>query len=66
MVVPQFLFSDGKFLKQDKLLISPNNRSFRYGDGFFETMKWFSGKIQLEQLHLERLFSTLATLKFKP
>jgi len=66
MVVPQFLFTDGKFLKQDKLLISPNNRSFRYGDGFFETMKWCKGKILLEQLHVERLFSTLDTLKFKP
>jgi aminodeoxychorismate lyase len=66
MVVPQFLFSDGKFLKQDKLLISPNNRSFRYGDGFFETMKWYKGKILLEQFHLERLLSTLDTLKFKP
>ncbi|WP_439506782.1 aminotransferase class IV [Sediminibacterium sp.] len=66
MVVPQFLFSDGKYLKQDKLLISPNNRSFRYGDGFFETMKWHKGKILLEQLHMERLFATLNTLHFKP
>lgn len=66
MVVPQFLFSDGKILKHDKLLISPNNRSFRYGDGFFETMKWYKGKILLEQLHLERLFHTLHKLHFKP
>lgn len=66
MVVPQFLFSDGKILKHDKLLISPNNRSFRYGDGFFETMKWYKGKILLEQLHLERLFHTLHKLQFKP
>ncbi len=66
MHAAQFLFSDGKILKQDKLLISPNNRSFRYGDGFFETMKWFNGKILIEQLHLERLFHTLHILQFKP
>jgi aminodeoxychorismate lyase len=66
MSAAQFLFNDGKILKHDKLLISPNNRSFRYGDGFFETMKWHKGKILLAQLHLERLFNTLETLKFKP
>lgn len=66
MSVAQFLFSDGKILKNNKLLISPNNRSFRYGDGFFETMKWLKGKILLEQLHLDRLFHTLELLKFKP
>lgn len=66
MHAAQFLFSDGKILKHNKLLISPNNRSFRYGDGFFETMKWYKGKILLEQLHLERLFHTLHVLQFKP
>jgi branched-chain amino acid aminotransferase len=29
-------------------MISPDNRSFRYGDGFFETMKLVNGKIVLE------------------
>ncbi|MDP3392508.1 aminotransferase class IV [Sediminibacterium sp.] len=66
MSAAQFLFSDGKILKHDKRLISPNNRSFRYGDGFFETMKWHKGKILLAQLHMERLFHTLHALHFKP
>ncbi|MDP1842595.1 MAG: aminotransferase class IV [Sediminibacterium sp.] len=61
-----FLFHDGKFLRSDKLLISPDNRSFRYGDGFFETMKWKNGQVMLQQLHLERLFHSLELLKFKP
>lgn len=66
MADAHFLFSDGKIVKQDKLLISPNNRSFRYGDGFFETMKWYKGAVLLEQLHRERLMITLEKLKFKP
>ena len=66
MADAHFLFSDGKVLKHDKLLISPNNRSFRYGDGFFETMKWHKGKVLLESLHRERLMITLERLKFKP
>ena len=61
-----FLFHDGKFLRSDKLLIFPDNRSFRYGDGFFETMKWKNGQVMLQQLHLERLFHSLELLKFKP
>src|SRR3954451_7155972 len=46
------------------LLISPNNRSFRYGDGFFETMKMINGKIILEALHMERLFHSLQLMQF--
>jgi len=41
------------------------NRSFRYGDGLFETMKVFKGKIILEQFHYERLFTGLKMLQIK-
>ncbi len=59
-----FLNYNGKLYPADKLLISPNNRSFRYGDGFFETIKMMNGKILLRSLHFERLFSSLETLQF--
>ena len=48
-----------------RLLISPANRSFRYGDGFFETMKYAKGQLVLQQLHFERLFASLDALYFK-
>lgn len=60
-----FLFYNGKFSKTGKPLISPDNRSFRYGDGFFETMKMVNGKIQLADHHFERLFSSLELLQFQ-
>jgi len=60
-----FLSYDGKLSKTGKPLISPDNRSFRYGDGFFETMKMVNGKIVLEELHFERLFTSLALLQFQ-
>jgi branched-subunit amino acid aminotransferase/4-amino-4-deoxychorismate lyase len=60
-----FLFYDGKISKTGKPLISPDNRSFRYGDGFFETMKMVNGNIILEDLHFERLFASLELLKFQ-
>ena len=58
-----FLNFNGKMFRNDKLLISPDDKSFRYGDGCFETMKMVSGKIVLEAFHFERLFTSLQTLQ---
>lgn len=41
------------------------NRSYRYGDGLFETMKMIDGKILLLSYHFERLFAGLSLLKFE-
>lgn len=60
-----FLFYDRQVLRSNKLLISPNNRSYRYGDGCFETIKVLNGKIMLSDYHSERLFSSLELLRFK-
>jgi len=60
-----YLHYNGSIYHADKLLISPDNRSFRYGDGFFETMKMIHGKIILPDLHFERLFTSLELLQFE-
>ena len=60
------VYLDGKFLNAERAGISVNNRSFRYGDGCFETMKVIGGKLQLPQLHMDRLFRTMALLQFEP
>lgn len=65
MAAANFLFYNGTISKTGKTLISPDNRSFRYGDGFFETIKMVNGKIVLEDLHLERLFRSLETMHFE-
>lgn len=56
---------NGKLLSSGKLIISADNRSFRFGDGFFETMKMINGNIVLSNYHFERLFSSLQVLKFE-
>ena len=56
---------DGKLFYENENNISINNRSFRYGDGFFETIKLVDGNIQLKHLHFERIAASLATLGFK-
>lgn len=55
---------NGNIVEDEKVHISADNRSFRYGDGCFETIKIVGGKILLEQLHLGRLFKSLSLLKF--
>ena len=60
------LFSNwnGKVVKNEEIHISPDNRSFKYGDGFFETIKVINGRILLQDFHFQRLFSSLEVLKF--
>jgi branched-chain amino acid aminotransferase len=55
---------NGEVLKNEEIRISPDNRSFRYGDGCFETIKVINEQILLQDLHFERLFSSLQLLKF--
>lgn len=55
---------DGKIMQEHDASISINNRSFRYGDGCFETMKLQNAILQLPQLHFERLFESLSVLCF--
>lgn len=59
-----FLNYNGKILHANELLISPSNRSFRYGDGFFETIKVKQGEILLKNFHEDRILKSLHTLKF--
>lgn len=59
-----FLYN-GKFYKTGKLIISADNRSFRFGDGLFETMLMHNENIPLLKYHFERLFTSLHLLKFE-
>jgi branched-chain amino acid aminotransferase len=54
---------NGRFISSDEPLFTAANRSFRYGDGVFETMKISKGRILLEQYHYDRLFLSLRMLQ---
>ncbi len=60
-----YVNQNGKVIKESHATISVNNRSFRYGDGCFETMKINSGKLLLADYHFERLFLSLKLLQFE-
>ncbi|GAB4278684.1 MAG: aminotransferase class IV [Marinilabiliales bacterium] len=64
MPVEQFICLNGEFIKKKETIFYYNNRSFRYGDGLFETIKVNSKKIYFFQEHYNRLTSGMKLLKF--
>jgi len=59
-----YICVNGKILPAGEPALIVSNRGYRYGDGLFETMKLYKGKILLHGLHFERLFAGLSLLKF--
>ena len=57
---------NGKLITSTKACFFTNNRSFRYGDGCFETLRMLHGKIPLWRYHWQRLYQSIQTLKLKP
>lgn len=55
---------NGKFIAASAPVFTADNRSFRYGDGCFETMRAVRGEVQLSELHFERLMASLHLLHF--
>ena len=54
---------NGDWVKE--LSLSKDNRSFRYGDGFFESMRVFNGKIFNQSAHEKRFSETLQVLQLR-
>jgi branched-chain amino acid aminotransferase len=54
---------NGDLYPADASLFTAQNRSFKWGDGLFETMKVFRGEVLLKKLHFERLFHSLQVVQ---
>ncbi len=61
----RFVCFNGHFFKEDNFRIEAQNRAFKYADGFFETMHYAYGEIQLYQEHIKRMALALDTLKME-
>jgi branched-chain amino acid aminotransferase len=55
---------NGKLVEADALLINASNRSFRYGEGLFETIRLQNGIMHLWERHWKRLSESLPQLYF--
>lgn len=62
--MPGYFMHNGQLFREGKAVISPDNRSFRYGDGLFETMRVIRGNILLKDFHFERLLQGMKLLQF--
>jgi branched-chain amino acid aminotransferase len=61
----QKIWINGKFVDPDKAKVSVFDRGFMYGDGVFETMRGYAGRVFKLDRHLDRLCTSLKTLKIK-
>ena len=59
------IFLNGKFVPEEKAVVSVFDRSFLYGDGLFETIRVFNGKPFRWQQHMKRLQQGADFLKIK-
>lgn len=59
----QFINLNGEFYPEDQPVIHISNRSFRYGDGFFESMRLLKGELMFADLHVERIQASMQILK---
>lgn len=55
---------NGKTIEVNAPVFTTTNRGYRYGDGFFETMRLVNGKFPLKDLHIKRIERSIATLRY--
>ncbi|MCL6523324.1 MAG: aminotransferase class IV [Thermoflavifilum sp.] len=55
---------NNQLLPQDAPVFSRLNRAFRYGDGFFETIKCVHGRLLWWDYHQKRIFNSFEQLRF--
>ena len=61
-----YAYVNGRFVPEAGATVSIFDRGFLYGDGCFETMRVYGGRIFRAVEHLERLFDGLRALEIEP
>ena len=59
------VYLNGEILEKEKALISPFERSFLFGDGVYEVIRYYPNKFFRADLHLERLQNSLNSVGIK-
>ncbi len=61
-----YVFHRGEYVNENQATITRDNRAFRFGDGFFETMRVMNGRILYIENHYARILDTAKALKMQP
>ncbi|RPI74127.1 MAG: D-amino-acid transaminase [Ignavibacteriales bacterium] len=54
-----YYYLNGNIIKGKELCLSPFDRAFLFGDGIYETLRWYDGKLFKLDLHIEKLKKSL-------
>ncbi len=61
-----YVFHRGEYVNENQATITRDNRAFRFGDGFFETMRVMNGRALFIENHYARILDTTKALKMIP
>ncbi len=61
----EILFLNGEERSSGEPLFNSHNRSFRYGDGLFESMRLVNGSLSFSQRHMSRLMAGVTLLQMR-
>lgn len=61
----QYILHNDEFFTSTHPVLNASNRSFRYGDGLFETIRMSNGKLQFPEYHVDRLKAGMKALKIE-
>lgn len=61
----QYLLFNDEFHLADAPVLTASNRGFKFGDGLFESMRMINNKLQLADLHADRLTAGMKALKME-
>jgi branched-chain amino acid aminotransferase len=57
------IFINGEFIFESKARISPQNHGFLYGDGIFEGIRAYNGRVFKLKEHIDRLYDSAKMIK---
>lgn len=63
---PKYIILNGEIVEEQKARVSPLNRGMMYGDGCFETLRYYSGSFLRWDRHFQRLEDGLDYLGINP
>ena len=65
-MVKRIVYYNGAFTPKENVAISPFNRGLLYGDGLFETLRAYGGRVFRLEQHLKRLADGARALRIEP
>lgn len=60
-----YIYINGEYYQENEAKISVFDHGFLYGDGVFETLRTYQGRVFKEKEHLERLYTSAKMLELK-